>query len=257
VGVLAEDTTRVRTEGRSRIPVTVNTAYGRIAIVSLTYRGATLYQYDMALEPCAEPISLGGDYDPADLPRAVETHLSCADGEFEKTLRAVGILHCDESWDAVHGLADALSRRLGVPTFEQRAEDCAEYKILHDESEEASANHLLVSLGSEVLVGIAQGGKRMPLRNGSYAEISRPLANSGEPEGAIVDRLVDILSILTSVFTVDAIFMMGSGEEALLAGVPVDLGNVAQAGNTSGELPRVVVVSQTSREMSRIMTAQS
>ena len=50
--------------------------------------------------------------------------------------------------------------------------------------------------------------------------------------------------------------MMGSGEEALLAGVPVDLGNVAQAGNTSGELPRVVVVSQTSREMSRIMTAQ-
>ena len=161
MGVLAEDTTRVRTEGRSRIPVTVNTAYGRIAIVSLTYRGATLYQYDMALEPCAEPISLGGDYDPADLPRAVETHLSCADGEFEKTLRAVGILHCDESWDAVHGLADALSRRLGVPTFEQRAEDCAEYKILHDESEEASANHLLVSLGSEVLVGIAQGGKRI------------------------------------------------------------------------------------------------
>ena len=69
-------------------------------------------------------------------------------------------------------------------------------------------------------------------------------------------RLVDILSILTSLFTVDAIFMMGSGEEALLAGVPVDLGNVAQAGNTSGELPRVVVVSQTSREMSRIMTAQ-
>ena len=248
MGVLAEDTTRVRTEGRSRIPVTVNTAYGRIAIVSLTYRGATLYQYDMALEPCAEPISLGGDYDPADLPRAVETHLSCADGEFEKTLRAVGILHCDESWDAVHGLADALSRRLGVPTFD---------KILHDESEEASANHLLVSLGSEVLVGIAQGGKRMPLRNGSYAEISRPLANSGEPEGEIVDRLVDILSILTSVFTVDAIFMMGSGEEALLAGVPVDLGNVAQAGNTSGELPGVVVVSQTSREMSRIMTAQS
>ena len=114
-----------------------------------------------------------------------------------------------------------------------------------------------MSLGSEVLVGIAQGGKRMPLRNGSYAEISRPLANSGEPEGEIVDRLVDILSILTSVFTVDAIFMMGSGEEALLAGVPVDLGNVAQAGNTSGELPGVVVVSQTSREMSRIMTAQS
>jgi hypothetical protein len=257
VGVLAEDTTRVRTEGRSRIPVTVNAAYGRIAIVSLTYRGATLYQYDIALEPCAEPISLGGDYDPADLPRAVEAHLSRADGEFEKTLRAVGILHCDESWDAVHGLADLLSCRLGVPAYEQRAEDCAEYKILHDESEEASANHLLVSLDSEVLVGIAQGGKRMPLRNGSYAEISRPLANSGEPEGAIVDRLVDILSILTSVFTVDAIFMMGSGEEALLAGVPVDLGNVAQAGNTSGELPRVVVVSQTSREMSRIMTAQS
>ena len=169
---------------------------------------------------------------------------------------AVGILHCDESWDAVHGLSDALSRRLGVPAYEQRAEDCAEYKILHDESEEASANHLLVSLGSEVLVGIAQGGKRLPLRNGSYAEISRLLANSGELEGAIVDRLVDILSILTSLFTVDAIFMMGSGEEALLAGVPVDLGNVAQAGNTSGELPRVVVVSQTSREMSRSMTAQ-
>jgi hypothetical protein len=252
VGVLAEDTTRVRTEGRSRIPVTINASYGRIAIVSLTYRGATLYQYDMALEPCAEPIPLGGDYAPADLPRAVEAHLSCADGEFEKTLRAV----CDESWDAVHGLSDALSRHLGVPTFEQRAVDCAEYKILHDESEEASTNHLLVSLGSEVLVGIAQGGKRLPLRNGSYAEISRPLANSGEPEGAIVDRLVDILSILTSLFTVDAIFMMGSGEEALLAGVPVDLGNVARAGNTSGELPRVVVVSQTSREMSRIMTAQ-
>lgn len=256
VGVLAENTTRVRTEGRSRIPVTINASYGRIAIVSLAYRGVTLYQYDMALEPCAEPIPLGGDYAPADLPRAVEAHLSCADGEFEKTLRAVGILHCDESWDTIHGLSDALSRRLGVPTFEQRAEDCAEYKILHDASEEASANHLLVSLGSEVLVGIAQGGKRLPLRNGSYAEISRPLANSGEPEGAIVDRLVDILSILTSLFTVDAIFMMGSGEEALLAGVPVDLGNVARVGNTSGELPRVVVVSQTSREMSRIMTAQ-
>jgi hypothetical protein len=113
-----------------------------------------------------------------------------------------------------------------------------------------------VSLGSEVLVGIAQGGKRLPLRNGSYAEISRPLANSGEPEGAIVDRLVDVLSILTSLFTIDAIFMMGSGEEALLAGVPVDLGDIAKAGSVSGELPRVVVVSQTSREMSRIMTAQ-
>ena len=59
VGVLAEDTTRVRTEGRSRIPVTVNAAYGRIAIVGLTYRGATLYQYDMALEPCANPSCLG------------------------------------------------------------------------------------------------------------------------------------------------------------------------------------------------------
>lgn len=256
VGVLAEDTTRVRTEGRSRIPVMVNASYGRIAIVSLMYCGATLYQYDMALEPCAEPISLGGDFAPADLPRVVAAHLSRSDAEFEKTLRAVGILHCDDSWDAVRGLADSLSRCLEVPTFEQRAEDCAEYKILHDESEEASENHLLVSLGSEVLVGIAQGGKRLPLRNGSYAEISRPLANSGEPEGAIVDRLVDVLSILTSLFTIDAIFMMGSGEEALLAGVPVDLGNVAQAGNTSGELPRVVVVSQTSREMSRIMTAQ-
>ena len=50
--------------------------------------------------------------------------------------------------------------------------------------------------------------------------------------------------------------MMGSGEEALLAGVPVDLGDIAKAGSVSGELPRVVVVSQTSREMSRIMTAQ-
>ena len=252
VGFLAEDTTRVRTEGRSRIPVMVNASYGRIAIVGLTYKGATLYQYDMALEP----ISLGGDFSPADLPREVAMHLSRSDAEFNKTLRAMGILHCDDSWDAVHGLADSLSRCLEVSTFEQRAEDCAEYKILHDESEEASDNHLLVSLGSEVLVGIAQGGKRLPLRNGSYAEISRPLANSGEPEGALVDRLVDILSILTSLFTIDAIFMMGSGEEALLAGVPVDLGDIAKAGNVSRELPRVVVVSQTSREMSRIMTAQ-
>ncbi len=256
VGVLAEDTTRVRTGGRSRIPVTVNAAYGRIAIVGLTHRGATLYQYDMALEPCAEPISLGEGFASADLPRTVEAHLSRADGEFEKTLRAVGVLRCDNSWDAACGLSDALSRRLGVPAFEQRAEDCAEYKILHDESEEASSNHLLVSLGSEVLVGIAQGGKRLPLRSGSYAEISRPLANSGEPEGAIVDRLVDILSILTSLFAVDAIFMMGSGEETLIAGVPVDLGNVAKAGGVSGELPRVVIVSQTLREMARIMTAQ-
>lgn len=256
VGVLAEDTTRVRTEGRSRIPVMVNASYGRIAIVGLTYKGATLYQYDMALEPCAEPISLSGDFSPADLPHEVAMHLSRSDAEFNKTLRAVGILHCDDSWDAVHGLADSLSRCLEVPTFEQRAEDCAEYKILHDESEEASDNHLLVSLGSEVLVGIAQGGKRLPLRNGSYAEMSRPLANSGEPEGALVDRLVDILSILTSLFTIDAIFMMGSGEEALLTGVPVDLGDIAKAGNVSRELPRVVVVSQTSREMSRIMTAQ-
>ena len=28
VGVLVEDTTRVRTEGRSRIPVTINASYG-------------------------------------------------------------------------------------------------------------------------------------------------------------------------------------------------------------------------------------
>jgi Fic family protein len=28
VGVLAEDTTRARTEGRSRIPVTINASYG-------------------------------------------------------------------------------------------------------------------------------------------------------------------------------------------------------------------------------------
>jgi hypothetical protein len=38
--------------------------------------------------------------------------------------------------------------------------------------------------------------------------------------------------------------------------VPVDLGNVAKAEGVSGELPRVVIVSQTSREMARIMTAQ-
>ena len=82
VGVLAEDTARVRTEGRSRIHVMVNASYGRIAIVGLTYRGATLYQYDMALEPCAEPISLGGDFAPADLPRVVAAHLSRSDAEF-------------------------------------------------------------------------------------------------------------------------------------------------------------------------------
>ena len=80
------------------------------------------------------------------------------------------------AWDAVGGLSDLLSRRLGVPVFERRAEDCAEYQITHDEGESANKNHALVSLGTEALVGIAQGGRQVAFRRGAYANLSQRLA---------------------------------------------------------------------------------
>jgi len=255
-GVLAEDTTRVRTEGRSRIPVVVNESYGQMAIACLSSQGVTLYRYDMALEPCAEPVTLDCDGTATDLLRAVSQQLTCGSTEFARTLRAMGVLRCDDAWDAVGGLSDLLSRRLGVPVFERRAEDCAEYQITHDEGESANKNHALVSLGTEALVGIAQGGRQVAFRRGAYANLSQRLAGMGECEASIVDRLVDALSLMADLFTIDAIFMMSARDDLLLCGVPVRLDDVVRAGNRAPDLPRVVVVSQTSKEMSRIMTAQ-
>jgi len=255
-GVLAEDTARVRTEGRSRIPVMVNESYGLIAIACLSSQGVTLYRYDMALELCTDPVALNCDGTSTDLIRVVSSQLMHGNAEFARTLRAIGVLRCDDAWDAAGNLSDLLSHRLGVPAFERRAEDCAEYQIVHDADESANKNHVLVSLGTEALVGIAQGGQQVAFRRGAYANLSQRLAGMGECEASIVDRLVDILSLITDLFTVDAIFMMSARDDLLLCGVPVRLDDVVSAGNRATDLPRVVVVSQTSKEMSRIMTTQ-
>lgn len=270
-GVLAEDTARIRTSGRSRIPVMVNPTYGRLAVVVLAAGGATLAVYDMGLTPSAEPEELDVDAHAGtadSLAHAVSRSLGAlgvrAGAELGQALRGVGVLRADDSWDCVEGVGEAMRKALGVPAFARRAEDCAEWSILSG-ADAGRDNHVLVSLGRRVLMGISQGGSQLLLNDVLYADVTPAIAAEGhlgrdDGEAQVVDALVRALELLSMLFRVDRIYVMGGGaaqaspSTAIVPAVPVAPGDLLRGG--TGRLPGMAVVAQTGDEMCSLMSQQ-
>lgn len=239
-GILAEDTARVQTSGRSRIPIILNPGYGTLALVEVSATSVAVEALDMRLAPLASIERTLPSPDGDTVFATVVEALRAADEKARPTgrLRGVALVYADDlqrdglmAAPSPHHspvpLDQALATALGVPVVLQDLGRRAESSIQDLADERARRNHVLVTLGARVLVGVVQDGRPVPLHDGAYADVTDTCFASCQGQAQLVDRLVSLLTLLCSLFTVCAVFV-GSAD------ADEDRPGLAQAAATAG-----------------------
>jgi hypothetical protein len=212
VGILAEDTALVATEGRSRIPIIINPSYGIVALIEFECYGLVVHLFDFSLKETASVPLAYAETAEKTLKRIC--HVLPDPTSFGRELRGIGVVWCDgapgaDDREARAHLLRQLKERYGVPVCERDEQECAEAEILSRQAETVRDNHLLMAFGSRVRVSIAQKGQTVNLRGGSSADLTETLGPAAGPSFA--DTLSELLSFLMQLFTIEAIFFMFTG----------------------------------------------
>lgn len=224
-GILAEAGT-VTTAGRSRTELTVNPAYGCIAVVEIARRESSVTLFDMMLEPVKKAVlskrfASGNELLERisrciakwqeDVPPIMGIGLLFQEDMRESDFR---VMYSTGFASASITLREALMTQFRVPIEEEYSLKYTVTNALAKETDLDASNSAHISIGSRVLASVSLEGKTVPLRSG-FCEELMPAFDQADPQGTEPERagglcrLANLIALLCILFPLDTVFISG------------------------------------------------
>lgn len=219
-GVLREAGS-VATAGRSRTELTVNPAYGSMAVFDIGRLGISVTWFDMGLQTIQrETISrrwVSGN----ELLSLITGHIRSA-GEEMPPLTGLGLLFQEDmresdfrvmystgfSFESIT-LREALITQYRLPVEEEYSVTYTITDALAGEPDPAVRNSAHISVGSRVLARVTLEGREVPLRSNFCEELACSM-NCGRQEGnGLAEYLSGLIALLCMLFPLEMVILSG------------------------------------------------
>lgn len=224
-GILTEAGTVV-TAGRSRTELTVNPAYGSIAVVEIGRREINMTCFDMVLKPIKTAVLSKYYVSGNDLLELITRCIRRWQEEFPPIL-GIGLLFQEDMREsdfrviystgissASITLREALLTQYRVPIEEEYSLRYTVTNALVQEQDLDTKNSAHISIGNRVLAQITLEGREVPVRSGFCEELmpvmSRAYAEYGSEPARLTSYLVNLIALLCTLFPLDTVFVSGS-----------------------------------------------
>ena len=226
-GILTEAGTVV-TAGRSRTALTVNPAYGSIAVVAISRREIRMTCFDLLLQPVRTAILSKQCVCGNDLLKLIDSCI-CKWQNTTAPLVGMGLLFQEDMREsdfrvmystgfssASITLREALVTQYRIPVEEEYSLIYTVSNALAHETNPDVKNSAHISIGSRVLTHITLDGREVPVRSGFCDELMPALsqADTGRsmPEPTqMISFLANLIALLCTLFPLDTVFLSGSG----------------------------------------------
>ena len=266
--MVEESSERVVTAGRSKTLLQLAPEFGLLGLVRVSRQSQELILLDMTLNEHAR-ITLSEEAPSGEtLLEGIEAALTRLIVD-DAILKGIGVLlegdvleselsvmystgHDSATISLVQALESAF--RIVVKQFEQ-SDFALSYAESTDNIEDVSS-YLHLSFGPRVVAQIVCDNTPLPMKEGLNADITQQLVNS---DGLQLDKLMNLISTVQSLFTLDAVVVSVSEEEISTSLVKEDTLNKAlstpallvQKFAQFEEFPKLIVTRMTSRNLLR------
>lgn len=225
-GILAEAGT-VETAGRSRTALTVNPAYGSIAVVVISRREIRMTCFDLRLQPVKTAILSKQFVCGNDLLTLIDKCIR----KWEKVippLAGMGLLFQEDMREsdfrvmystglssASITLREALVTQYRVPVEEEYSLVYTVTDALARETNLDINNSAHISIGSRVLAQITLDGREIPVRS-DFCDELMPALSQADPERGLTEPtqlipfLANLIALLCTLFPLDTVILSGS-----------------------------------------------
>lgn len=269
-GVLTEAGT-VITAGRSRTELSVNPAYGTIAVAEIGRKEVRMTCYDMMLRPlCAKVLSqhyVSGN----ELLTMLTDCLSSIRRELP-ALAGIGLLFQEDMresdfrvvYSTGHDsdsitLRDALRTQFRLPVEEEYSVVYTVSNALSGETDPEVRNSAHISVGSRVRANVTLDGRGLPLRDNFCEELvaafDQPAAAEGAGFGAAVaDTLARLIVMLCMIFPLETVFL--SGPALAADSVMADIFRLTGTRLSAGRMPKLKLLKPESMEEGKFLMAR-
>ena len=225
-GVLTEAGT-VITAGRSRKELTVNPAYGSIAVIEISRKETCVTCFDMLLSPVRTAVLSKRYVSGNELLSLIIRYIDSLRDEIPPVV-GIGLLFQEDMREsdfrvmfstslssATITLADALKTQFKVPIEEEYSLTYTVTNALAKEADADIRNSAHISVGSRVLANITLEGQEVPLRSNFCEELALVLdrQDSRQKDSAgqtVVQYLANLITVLCMLFPLDTVFLSGT-----------------------------------------------
>lgn len=233
-GILTEGRTVV-TAGRSRTELTINPAYGSIAVVEIGRKETCMTCLDMGLRPVRAEVLSRHYVSGNDL---LERIIRCINNWQKETapVMGIGLLFQEDmresdfrviystgfSADSIT-LREALLTQYRVPVEEEYSLIYTVTNALAKEADPDTRNSAHISVGNQVLANITLDGREVPVRSSFCEELVPGLSQPGTEHSHrepmwLMHYLSNLIALLCILFPLDTVFVLGTAmpsEEAV------------------------------------------
>lgn len=255
-GILAEGGSHTTTAGRSRTGLTINAAFGSIAVVEIGRKQTSMSLFDIAMHPLGSR-TLAWEYLAGNELFDAVVEAVCSGQENAPPLAGIGLLFQEDMREsdfhvmystgiasANITLKEALVSQLRVPVIEEYSQSYTIKQALEDHVDPTLRSSAHLSLGTSVVVNVTVDGSPVPLRKDFYSDAVRllgaPLYSEGSARPKISEKLLqagNVIALLCTLFSLNTVFLYGldDQEEQSLPILAGRLGEVLAA----GRIPRI------------------
>lgn len=234
--MVKESSERVVTAGRSKTLLQLAPEFGLLGLVRVSRQSQELVLVDMALNEHAR-VTLSEDAPSGEtLLEGIEAALTelIADGAILKGIGVLlegdvleselSVMYSTGHDSATISLVQALKStfRVVVKQFEQ-----SDFALSHVESTdniEGVSSYLHLSFGPRVVAQVVCDNAPLPMKEGLNADITQQLVTS---DGLQLDALMNLISAVQSLFSVDAVVVSVSEEDTSISSLKTDALNKA------------------------------
>lgn len=226
-GFLVESGKQILTAGRSRIELTINPKYGRIAVIDVGRKEVCMTMFDMALQRLEDRILSNHFLSGNDLYEAIVQELTSMDAE--SPLVGMGLLFQEDMQEndfrvmystgaesASITLKEALMSLFRVPIIEEYSQVYTVTQAMKDSIDLAAKNNAHINIGTSVFATVTIEGRTLPLRGDSCKLVSG-LIDAGEKasdaNNSFMMQIGNLIAVLCSLFSLESIFISGMEPE--------------------------------------------
>lgn len=224
-GVLVE-AGAVITAGRSRTALTLNPAYGSIAVIEIGRREICATCFDIALSPKRRQILSRRYISSNDLLNLIHTYIQSLKDLppvvgigllFQEDMRESDfhVMYSTGISSANITLQDALRSHYRIPVEAQYSLSYTVSNALSQEIDQDVRNSAHISIGSRIVTNVTLNGKRVPIRQNFCEELEEAMqvtspAGSVSPRPRILEYLDNLVVLLCILFPLETVFLSGT-----------------------------------------------
>lgn len=214
----------ITTAGRSRTELTVNPAFGTMAVIEISRRETCVTWFDMLLHSLRTEVISRRYVAGNELLSLITDHIRDAQKELPP-LVGLGLLFQEDMREsdfrvmystgfsaASITLKEALITQYRIPIEEEYSITYTVTNALAEEVDLDARNSAHISVGSRVLASVTLDGADIPLRNDFCEELAGALQKREESRGgsiSLVEYLSNLIAMLCMMFPLELIFLSG------------------------------------------------